>query len=68
LFGLKPTCGRLSKAGTFPFVASFDHLGPLARTTADCAAFYDAMSGYDPDDPVCRDRPAGPLLPVLDQG
>lgn len=68
LFGLKPTYGRLSKAGTFPFVASFDHLGPLARSTADCAAFYDAMSGFDPDDPVCQDRPAEPLLPVLDRG
>ncbi|MGL4286285.1 MAG: AtzE family amidohydrolase [Phreatobacter sp.] len=68
LFGLKPTYGRLSKAGTFPFVASFDHLGPLARSTADCAAFYDAMSGYDADDPVCRDRPAEPLLPLLDHG
>ena len=34
LFGLKPTFGRLSRAGTFPFVASLDHVGPLARTHA----------------------------------
>ena len=33
IFGLKPTYGRLSRAHTFPFVASFDHLGPLARST-----------------------------------
>ena len=33
LFGLKPTYGRLSRARTFPFVASLDHLGPLARST-----------------------------------
>ena len=32
IFGLKPTYGRLSRAHTFPFVASFDHLGPFART------------------------------------
>ncbi len=32
LFGLKPTYGRLSRARSFPFVASLDHLGPLART------------------------------------
>ncbi|QCI63792.1 AtzE family amidohydrolase [Phreatobacter stygius] len=68
LFGLKPTYGRLSKAGTFPFVASFDHLGPLARSTADCAAFYDAMAGHDPDDPVCRDHQAEALVPMLGRG
>ena len=34
IFGLKPTYGRLSRARTFPFVASLDHLGPFARTAA----------------------------------
>ena len=34
IFGLKPTYGRLSRARTFPFVASLDHLGPLARSAA----------------------------------
>jgi AtzE family amidohydrolase len=68
LFGLKPTYGRLSKAGSFPFVGTLDHLGPLARSTADCAAFYDAMSGYDPDDPACQDRPAEALSPSVSAG
>src|SRR6266699_3636868 len=31
VFGLKPTFGRLSRARTFPFVASLDHLGPFAQ-------------------------------------
>jgi 1-carboxybiuret hydrolase len=56
LFGLKPTYGRLSRAHTFPFVASLDHLGPLARAVPDLAASYDAMQGADPNDPVCVDR------------
>ena len=68
IFGLKPTYGRLSRAHTFPFVASFDHLGPLARTTKDLALAYDAMQGYDADDPVCADRPAEPTLLALDRG
>jgi AtzE family amidohydrolase len=68
IFGLKPTYGRLSRAGSFPFVASLDHLGPLARGTADLAAAYDAMSGPDPADPVCADRPAEALSPLLDRG
>jgi aspartyl-tRNA(Asn)/glutamyl-tRNA(Gln) amidotransferase subunit A len=68
LFGLKPTYGRLSRARTFPFVASLDHIGPLARTTKDLALAYDAMQGHDPDDPVCADRPPEPALPLLDRG
>jgi len=43
LFSLKPTFGRLSRAGSFPFVASLDHLGPMARSVADLALSYDAM-------------------------
>jgi aspartyl-tRNA(Asn)/glutamyl-tRNA(Gln) amidotransferase subunit A len=68
LFGLKPTYGRLSRARSFPFVASLDHLGPLARSVRDLALAYDAMQGHDPEDPVCVDRPAEPALPSLEQG
>ena len=45
LFGLKPTYGRLSRARSFPFVSSLDHLGPLARSSRDLALAYDAMQG-----------------------
>jgi 1-carboxybiuret hydrolase len=68
LFGLKPTYGRLSRARTFPFVASLDHVGPLARSAKDLALAYDAMRGHDPDDPVCVDRPAEPVTPLLERG
>jgi len=68
LFGLKPTYGRLSRAGSFPFVDAFDHLGPIARSTEDLALSFDAMQGWDADDPVCTDRPAEPTLPRLVEG
>jgi aspartyl-tRNA(Asn)/glutamyl-tRNA(Gln) amidotransferase subunit A len=68
LFGLKPTYGRLSRARTFPFVASLDHVGPLARTARDLALAYDSMQGPDPEDPVCTKRPVEPALPGLDRG
>lgn len=68
LFGLKPTYGRLSRARTFPFVSSFDHLGPLARSVADLAVSYDAMQGPDRDDPACTGRAAEPVSGRLDQG
>jgi aspartyl-tRNA(Asn)/glutamyl-tRNA(Gln) amidotransferase subunit A len=68
IFGLKPTYGRLSRAHTFPFVASLDHVGPLARSARDLALAYDAMQGHDPDDPVCVDRPPEPVTPLLERG
>jgi aspartyl-tRNA(Asn)/glutamyl-tRNA(Gln) amidotransferase subunit A len=68
IFGLKPTYGRLTRARTFPFVASLDHLGPFARTTRDLALAYDAMQGFDADDPACADRAAEPVVPHLDKG
>src|SRR4029077_15402757 len=42
IFGLKPTYGRLSRARSFPFVSSFDHLGPFAKSVGDLALAYDA--------------------------
>ena len=68
IFGLKPTYGRLSRAGTFPFVASLDHVGPMARSTRDLALAYDAMAGHDAHDPVCADRAADRVTPLLDRG
>ena len=68
IFGLKPTYGRLSRARTFPFVASLDHLGPFARNVRDLALAYDAMQGPDPDDPACANEPIAPAMPRIDDG
>ena len=65
LFGLKPTYGRLPRNRSFPFVDSFDHLGPLARSTHDLALSYDAMQGYDPDDAACAERDPERATPHL---
>jgi aspartyl-tRNA(Asn)/glutamyl-tRNA(Gln) amidotransferase subunit A len=68
VFGLKPTYGRLSRAHTFPFVASLDHVGPLARGVRDLALAYDAMQGDDPDDPILADGPVERAAPLLERG
>lgn len=68
VFGLKPTFGRLSRAGSHPFVASLDHLGPLATTAGDLALAYDALQGPDPRDPACAQRPPEPTLAGLHNG
>jgi amidase/aspartyl-tRNA(Asn)/glutamyl-tRNA(Gln) amidotransferase subunit A len=72
VFGLKPTFGRLPRTGSYPFVASLDHLGPFARHVHDLALAYDAMQGplhgAASDDPACAQRPVEPTLQLLDQG
>ncbi len=67
IFGLKPTYGRLSRARSFPFVASLDHLGPFARHVSDLAAAYDTLLGPDPDDPALAPLPDEPTFGGLDQ-
>ena len=68
LFGLKPTYGRLSRAGTFPFVASLDHLGPFARSAGDLAASFDAMQGADSGDAAQSPMPVLPTRGLVEQG
>ncbi len=68
VFGLKPTFGRLPRTGSYPFVASLDHLGPFARSVADLAAAYDVMQGPCEHDPAQVQRPLQPCLSSLHQG
>lgn len=68
LFGLKPTYGRLSRYGTYPFVSAFDHLGPMARSVTDLALAYDAMQGRDAADHAQTERAIEPVARALTQG
>jgi AtzE family amidohydrolase len=65
VFGLKPTFGRLPRTGSYPFVASLDHLGPFARSARDLALAYDAMQGHDAADPSNVSRPVEPTVATL---
>jgi aspartyl-tRNA(Asn)/glutamyl-tRNA(Gln) amidotransferase subunit A len=58
--GLKPTYGRVSRAGVLPLAWTMDHVGPMARTAADCALMLGAIAGYDPADATTS------VLPVPD--
>jgi len=68
IFGLKPTFGRLSRSGSHPFVASLDHIGPLARRVEDLARVYDLLQGADHADAFQAIRPLATTLPGLSQG
>lgn len=48
--GLKPTYGRISRAGIFPLCWTMDHAGPLSRTAWDSALFLQATAGRDERD------------------
>jgi AtzE family amidohydrolase len=65
VYGLKPTFGRLTRRGTYPFVHSLDHVGPFARSTADLALAYDVCQGPDPLEPNCANKPFAPATSEL---
>lgn len=67
IYGLKPTFGRLSRAGVYPFVASLDHAGLFTQTPERMAAAYDALQGHDPRDPAQSERMMEPAAPLLAQ-
>jgi aspartyl-tRNA(Asn)/glutamyl-tRNA(Gln) amidotransferase subunit A len=55
--GLKPTYGRVSRAGAMPLSWSLDHVGPLARTVRDAAVLLGVIAGADPADATASARP-----------
>jgi aspartyl-tRNA(Asn)/glutamyl-tRNA(Gln) amidotransferase subunit A len=66
IVGIKPTYGRVSRAGVLPLSWSLDHCGPLTRTVEDAAIVLNAIAGPDPADPASADRPTSDLTAGLD--
>jgi len=62
LTGLKPTWGRVSRAGVFPLAESLDHIGPMTRSALDCAIVLGVIAGADDRDPTAA------AVPVPDYG
>jgi aspartyl-tRNA(Asn)/glutamyl-tRNA(Gln) amidotransferase subunit A len=50
--GLRPTYGRVSRAGAMGFSFTLDTIGPIARTALDCAILMNAIAGSDEEDPT----------------
>jgi aspartyl-tRNA(Asn)/glutamyl-tRNA(Gln) amidotransferase subunit A len=63
--GLKPTYGRVSRAGVLPLAWSMDHVGPMTRTVADSALMLGALAGYDPADASTSVLPVPDYLAAL---
>ncbi|PWU06793.1 MAG: Asp-tRNA(Asn)/Glu-tRNA(Gln) amidotransferase GatCAB subunit A [Verrucomicrobia bacterium] len=66
--GLKPTYGRVSRYGLIAFASSLDQIGPLARSTRDCAMILNAIAGKDAKDSTSLDVPAEDFTRELELG
>ncbi len=66
--GLKPTYGRVSRYGVIPLAETLDHIGPMTRTVEDTAIVFDAIAGYDKNDPTSRLEPVQAVWPQLSKG
>jgi aspartyl-tRNA(Asn)/glutamyl-tRNA(Gln) amidotransferase subunit A len=66
--GVRPTIGRVSNRGVVPVSWTFDTVGPLARTAADCALLLEAIAGHDPADAGTARRPVPRWSDDLDAG
>ncbi|MFO7827912.1 MAG: amidase [Bacteroidales bacterium] len=55
--GLRPTFGRVSRYGAMALSWSMDKIGPIGRNAYDCALVFNAIRGYDANDPSTTDYP-----------
>jgi len=55
--GLRPTFGRVSRAGAMALSWSMDKIGPITRNAFDCALVFDAIRGEDNIDLTVEDHP-----------
>jgi aspartyl-tRNA(Asn)/glutamyl-tRNA(Gln) amidotransferase subunit A len=66
--GHKPTYGLVSRAGVLPNSYSYDHCGPMARTSQDCALLLNVIAGHDPADPASSSRSIEDFTRGIDGG
>ncbi len=68
LVGIRPTWGRVSRAGVDGASWSTDTIGPISRTVTDCALTLQVIAGHDPKDRYSRTEAVPDYLDGLDAG
>lgn len=69
--GFKPTTGRLSRSGVIPISSTLDTTGPITRSVRDAISLFNALQGFDANDPKMDPAQDGALtftaIPVTSQ-
>src|SRR5688572_8147550 len=68
LVGIRPTFGRVTRAGVVPLAPSFDTIGPITRTVADAALLLQIIAGPDDADPATGTTPPSDLSRDIGRG
>jgi Asp-tRNA(Asn)/Glu-tRNA(Gln) amidotransferase A subunit family amidase len=66
--GLKPTPGRVPVTGHFPGISNpggfASVVGPMARSASDLQVLFEAIAGYEPEDPFSVPCPPRRVVPI----
>jgi amidase len=68
IVGIKPTWGLVSRYGVLALAEAMDHVGPMARSSADAGILLQAIAGHDTNDPTSLPEPVTDLLARLGEG
>ncbi|MEM6995600.1 MAG: Asp-tRNA(Asn)/Glu-tRNA(Gln) amidotransferase subunit GatA [Myxococcota bacterium] len=68
IVGLKPSYGRVTRAGMIAFASSLDQGGPMTRDVRDAALVLSVIAGADPSDATCLDAPVPDFVAACDRG
>ena len=66
--GLKPTYGRVSRAGIVAMASSTDSPGPIGKTVEDCAVLLTHIAGPEPYDATTSPQPVPDFTKILKNG
>ena len=66
--GLKPTYGRVSRAGLVSMASSTDSPGTIGKTVEDCAILLNHIAGHDPYDATTSPAPVPDFTKCMKNG
>ena len=65
--GIKPTYGTVSRFGLIAYASSLDQIGPIGKTTEDCAALLEVIASHDKKDGTSMKREDTDFISALSE-